>query len=53
MPWYTDPDKTCKVLNKIANRYSSTDLQNLKSVLDHVSGLIWEKQEHYYKGRHR
>jgi len=51
MPWYTDPDKACKVLNKIANRYSHTTLHDLKSVLDHVSALLWEKQEHYYEDR--
>ena len=49
MPWYTNPDITCKVVNKIADRYNSTPLQELKSVLDHVATLIWKKQEHYYE----
>jgi hypothetical protein len=49
MPWYTNPVITCKVLNKIANRYERTALQELKSVLDHVTRLIWVKQEQYYE----
>jgi len=48
MPWYTNPVITCKVLNKIANRYERTELKNLKSVLDHATELIWRKQENYY-----
>lgn len=53
MPWYTNPVITCKVLNKIANRYERTALQDLKSVLDHVTKLIWVKQEHYYENTHQ
>ncbi len=50
MPWYTNPVITCKVLNKIANRYERTGMQNLRSVLDHATALLWKKQEHYYGG---
>ncbi|MEI6208844.1 MAG: hypothetical protein WCP20_18860 [Desulfuromonadales bacterium] len=49
MPWYTNPVITCKVLNRIANRHERTPLQDLKSVLDRVTELIWRKQEHYYE----
>ncbi len=48
MPWYTNHRITCKVLNRIANRYSRSSLQDLKSVLDHATETIWRKQEHYY-----
>lgn len=48
MPWYTNHKITCKVLNRIANRYSRSSLQDLKSVLDHATETIWRKQEHYY-----
>jgi len=48
MPWYTNPTLTCKVLEKIANRYERTELQDLKSVMDHAATLIWRKQECYY-----
>ncbi|MDD2899536.1 MAG: hypothetical protein PHI31_12580 [Desulfuromonadaceae bacterium] len=47
MPWYTNPDTTCKVLNKIASRYEQNELQDLKDVLDEASSLIWKKQEQY------
>jgi translation initiation factor 2B subunit (eIF-2B alpha/beta/delta family) len=49
MPWYTNPVKTCKVLNRIASRYENSSLENLKSVLDHVTESIWKKQEQYYE----
>ena len=49
MPWYTNPVITCKVLNKIANHHERTTLQDLKSVLDRATELIWMKQEHYYE----
>jgi hypothetical protein len=53
MPWYTNPVLTCKVLNRIANRYERMALRDLKSVLDHVTELIWRKQEHYYDRSHQ
>lgn len=53
MPWYTNPVITCKVLNRIANRYEHTSLHNLRSILDHVTELIWRKQEHYYDGNQK
>ena len=49
MPWYTNPVITCRVLNKIATRYESSALQDLRSVLDHATELIWRKQVHYYE----
>lgn len=49
MPWYFNPITTCKALNKIANRYESSALQDLRSVLDHATELIWRKQEHYHE----
>jgi hypothetical protein len=49
MPWYKNPATICKVLDKIANRYENSSLQQLRSALDSVTDLIWKKQEHYYK----
>lgn len=49
MPWYTNPDTTCKVLNRLANRYEHQTLAGLKSLLDHATQLIWVKQERYYE----
>lgn len=49
MPWYINPVLTCKVLNKIANRYERSVLQDLRSVLDRATELIWRKQEQYYE----
>ncbi|MDU0460045.1 MAG: hypothetical protein RW306_15070 [Geobacteraceae bacterium] len=51
MPWYMNPVETRKVLNRIANRYQRTPLQDLKSVLDRATELIWSKQESYYQNR--
>lgn len=50
MPWYTNPVITCKVLNRIADRYEDTALQDLKYVLDNAVALILKKQEHFYAG---
>jgi hypothetical protein len=49
MPWYTNPVLTCKVLNRIANRYERSSLQNLKFVLDYATETIWKKQKDYYE----
>lgn len=49
MPWYYNPAITCRVLNKIANRYQRANLQELKTTLDYATQLIWNKQEYYYK----
>jgi len=49
MPWYTNPVITCKVLNRIANRFVSSSQHNLRSVLDYATESIWKKQEQYYK----
>lgn len=51
MPWYMNPVVTCKVLNRIASHYQRTPLQDLKSVLDRATQLIWTKQENYYQNR--
>lgn len=47
MPWYMFPDTTCKVLNRIANRYSLAETPNLVALLDYVTERLWEKQEQY------
>jgi hypothetical protein len=47
MPWYINPVITCKVLNRIANRYPRANLQELKTTLDNATQLLWSKQEHY------
>ena len=49
MPWYTNPVITCKVLNRIANRFVCSSQHNLSSVLDYATESIWRKQEKYYK----
>ena len=49
MPWYTNPVTTCKVLNRIANRFDHSSLNNLRSVMDYATESIWRKQEHYYE----
>jgi arsenate reductase-like glutaredoxin family protein len=49
MPWYTNHIITCKVLNRIANRYDRSSLQDLHSHLDKVTELLWRKQEQYFK----
>jgi len=49
MPWYTNPVKTCKLLNRIANRHQCTSLHNIRTVLDYATESIWKKQEQYYK----
>lgn len=51
MPWYMNPVKTRKVLNRIANRYKRTSLQDLRAVLDHATQLIWIKKENFYQNR--
>jgi hypothetical protein len=48
MPWYNNPAITCKVLERIANRVSQTNLQDLNRTLDRAAELIWSKQEDYY-----
>jgi hypothetical protein len=47
MPWYNNPAITCKVLEKIANRLSFANLQELDRTLDRATELIWSKQEDY------
>jgi len=49
MPWYKNPLTTCKVLDRIARRYESSSLQQLRDVIDYVTELIWTKQDHYNK----
>lgn len=49
MPWYTNPVLTCKVLNKIANRHERTALNDVRTVLDRATEMIWVKQERYYE----
>jgi len=47
MPWYNNPVITCKVLERIANRLSVANLQELDKTLDRATELIWSKQEGY------
>lgn len=49
MPWYMNPKSTCKVINRIANRYSQASLQELRTVLDRATQNLWNKQEYYYE----
>jgi hypothetical protein len=51
MPWYTNPVLTCRVLNRIANRYPRATIQDLKTTLDHATQSLWSKQEHYYNSK--
>ena len=51
MPWYINPVLTCKVLNRIANRYPRANLQDLKTTLDNVTQSLWSKQEQYYNSK--
>lgn len=51
MPWYMNPVVTRKVLNRIANHYKSTSLQDLRVILDQATQLIWTKKENYYQNR--
>lgn len=53
MPWYINPVKTTQVLNKIANRYTCSTLQDLRSVLDNVTELVRRKQDQYYDNAQR
>ena len=51
MPWYMNPVKTCKVLNRIANRHKHAPIRDLNTLLDHATQRLWTKQEHYYEKR--
>ncbi|MFA7404586.1 MAG: hypothetical protein WC007_11355 [Pelobacteraceae bacterium] len=53
MPWYTNPDITCRVLNRIATRYNQSALQDLTIVLDNAVALILRKLEHYHHAVNR
>jgi len=48
MPWYTDHIRTCKVLNRIASRFERSSVDELRSVIDNATEIIWRKQELYY-----
>ena len=51
MPWFNNPVMTCKVLNRIADRYRHAPLQDLRITMDSATQLIWRKQEQFYAGR--
>ena len=51
MPWYINHIKTCKVLNRIANRLRSSSTDEFRTTLDTVTELIWKKQERYYENQ--
>lgn len=53
MPWYMNPKTTCRVMNRIASRYSHAPLKDVQAVLDLATQRLWHKQEYYYeKSRH-
>lgn len=53
LPWYLNPQKTCKVMNRLADRtftkYSSPEL--VRGYLDLAQELLWAKVENYYQKR--
>lgn len=49
MPWYFNSVTTCKALNKIVSCSEISGLQDLRSVLDHATELIWRIQKHFYE----
>lgn len=51
MPWYMIPSQTCKVLNRLADRYATSSLQDLNMILDQATQNIWFKQEQYYNAK--
>lgn len=46
-PWFLNPRLTCRVLNRIANRFPVYMTKELKVVLDHCMEMLWLKQEHW------
>lgn len=52
MPWYCNPTITCKVLNRIVNRYPDATINDLNVLLGSATQLLWDKQENYYKKTH-
>lgn len=51
MPWYMNPLQTCKVLNRLADRYATSSLRDLNTVLEQATQNIWDKQEQYYNAK--
>lgn len=51
MPWYNNPETTCKVLNRIADKYRHAPLQDLNKIMDYATQLLWIKQERFYVDR--
>ena len=49
MPWYMNPASTCKVLNRIANRYPQATLKDLQRIMDHATQKLWNKQEYFHE----
>lgn len=47
MAWYMKPERTCRVLNRIADRIA--DLDTFKVELDRLTELLWAKQEAWDK----
>lgn len=43
-PWYMNAVKTCKVLNRIANRFPINDNIKLTEMMDEVTQKLWVKQ---------
>lgn len=53
LPWYMQPQKQVRVMNRLANRWftkhASTDL--VRNVMGTAQELLWTKVENYYKER--
>lgn len=48
MPWYMFPTRTCQVMNRLARKYSSASLEDLRQALDNATELLWHKVENFY-----
>lgn len=50
-PWYMDTSKQCKVMNRIAEFHRESSLEDLRSVLDTATQMLWQKVERFYNRR--
>lgn len=48
MPWYTDPNLTCRVLERIISRYPDCSMGDLRSGIEKIIEQIWQKRESFY-----
>lgn len=51
MPWYMQPHKQARVMNRLANRWFTKHAspQLVHSVMNLAQELLWTKVENYYK----